>query len=170
MAGNSDLAEALFSDTPGGGVRDAIDFVLQNFGEMNKLWVRMQHQGPSREREKREKVSDSSSHMLQERMELRILVGTNLVRLSQLEHLTCELYTGTVLPGILEQTVSCRDPISQVRGTPTFMLLGVPHGVRDSSLLRRVPSGDTRRVPGRLLQVTSRCQGCLDLELIVLFR
>lgn len=25
-------------------VMDAVDFVLQNFTEMNKLWVRMQHQ------------------------------------------------------------------------------------------------------------------------------
>ncbi len=41
---------------------------------MNKLWVRLQHQGHSRDREKRE----------MERRELRILVGTNLVRLSQL--------------------------------------------------------------------------------------
>ena len=29
----------------GGTVRDSIDFILQNFTEMNKLWVRMQHQG-----------------------------------------------------------------------------------------------------------------------------
>jgi hypothetical protein len=28
----------------GGTVADAVEFVLQNFTEMNKLWVRMQHQ------------------------------------------------------------------------------------------------------------------------------
>jgi hypothetical protein len=27
-----------------GDVRDAIDFIMVNFAEMNKLWVRMQHQ------------------------------------------------------------------------------------------------------------------------------
>lgn len=53
-----------------------------NFAEMNKLWVRMQHQGHSREKEKREK----------ERQELRILVGTNLVRLSQLEFVDVQRY------------------------------------------------------------------------------
>jgi len=53
-----------------------------NFAEMNKLWVRMQHQGHSRDKERREK----------EREELRILVGTNLVRLSQLESITLEKY------------------------------------------------------------------------------
>lgn len=65
-----------------GDINDSIDFVLLNFAEMNKLWVRMQHQGHSRDREKREK----------ERQELRILVGTNLVRLSQLEGVNVEKY------------------------------------------------------------------------------
>lgn len=63
-------------------VRDSIDFVLMNFAEMNKLWVRMQHQGHSRDKERRER----------EREELRILVGTNLVRLSQLESVTLDKY------------------------------------------------------------------------------
>jgi hypothetical protein len=49
---------------------------------MNKLWVRMQHQGHTRDKDKRE----------QERRELRILVGTNLVRLSQLEAIDMERY------------------------------------------------------------------------------
>lgn len=65
-----------------GDITDSIDFVLLNFAEMNKLWVRMQHQGHSRDREKREK----------ERQELRILVGTNLVRLSQLEGVNVDKY------------------------------------------------------------------------------
>jgi len=86
-----------------GTVEDSIDFILLNFAEMNKLWVRMQHQGHSRDREKKER----------ERMELRILVGTNLVRLSQLENINVDIYKTTVLPGVLEQVVSCRDPIAQ---------------------------------------------------------
>lgn len=90
-------------DSAEGTVRDSIDFVLMNFAEMNKLWVRMQHQGHSRDRERRER----------EREELRILVGTNLVRLSQLETATLDLYRRLVLPGILEQVVSCRDAIAQ---------------------------------------------------------
>ena len=76
----------------------SVDFLIQNFGEMNKLWVRMQHQvlpsssarrnrfhfsficsqGAVRDRDKREA----------ERLDLRILVGMNLVRLSQLEGVT----------------------------------------------------------------------------------
>ncbi|WRX30598.1 Vacuolar protein sorting-associated protein 35 - like 3 [Theobroma cacao] len=74
-------------------VMDAVEFVLQNFTEMNKLWVRMQHQGPGRLREKREK----------ERNELRDLVGKNLHVLSQIEGVDLEMYKETVLPRVLEQ-------------------------------------------------------------------
>jgi vacuolar protein sorting-associated protein 35 len=50
-----------------------------------------------------------------EREELKILVGTNLVRLSQLEtiELNQDIYKKLILPGILEQVVSCRDAIAQ---------------------------------------------------------
>ncbi|KAF9583587.1 Vacuolar protein sorting-associated protein 35, partial [Lunasporangiospora selenospora] len=88
---------------PEGSVADSIQFILTNFIEMNKLWVRLQHQGHSREREKRE----------MERKDLRILVGTNLVRLSQLESVDLNVYQSTILPGILEQIVSCKDVIAQ---------------------------------------------------------
>ncbi|KAJ7231437.1 vacuolar protein sorting-associated protein 35, partial [Mycena haematopus] len=86
-------------DGPAGNLQDSISFVLTNFIEMNKLWVRLQHQGHSRDREKREL----------ERRELRILVGTNLVRLSQLDGVDLEMYQRTILPSILEQVVNCKD-------------------------------------------------------------
>lgn len=70
---------------------------------MNKLWVRLQHQGHSRDREKRE----------MERKELRILVGTNLVRLSQLDGVDLGMYQKDILPSILEQVVNCKDVIAQ---------------------------------------------------------
>lgn len=88
---------------PGGNLQDSIGFVLTNFIEMNKLWVRLQHSGLSRDRERRE----------MERRELRILVGTNLVRLSQLEGVGLEMYRRTILPSVLEQVVNCKDVIAQ---------------------------------------------------------
>ena len=39
----------------GNEVADGIDFLMHNLGEMNKLWVRMQHQGPVRDRDRRER-------------------------------------------------------------------------------------------------------------------
>ncbi|CAH8617510.1 unnamed protein product [Heterobilharzia americana] len=88
---------------PQGTISDSISFLLFNFSEMNKLWVRMQHQGHTRDREKRE----------QERRELRLLVGANLNRLSQLESINVERYKTQVLPPVLEQIIECRDVIAQ---------------------------------------------------------
>ncbi|KAF8639400.1 hypothetical protein AX17_001525 [Amanita inopinata Kibby_2008] len=88
---------------PAGCLQDSISFVLTNFIEMNKLWVRLQHQGHSRDKEKREL----------ERRELRILVGTNLVRLSQLDGVDLDMYQRVILPSILQQVVSCKDVIAQ---------------------------------------------------------
>ena len=88
-------------DGPEGNLQDSISFILTNFVEMNKLWVRLQHQGPSRERDMRTK----------ERQELQLLVGSNLVRLSQLVDL--ETYKSVILGPLLEQVVQCRDVLAQ---------------------------------------------------------
>ncbi|KAG9146532.1 hypothetical protein Leryth_022593 [Lithospermum erythrorhizon] len=86
-------------------VMDAVDFVLQNFTEMNKLWVRMQHQGPFMDKEKLEK----------ERNELRDLVGKNLHVLSQIEGVGLEIYKDVVLPRVLEQpTVDIKTVLSRL--------------------------------------------------------
>lgn len=86
-----------------GTLQDSLDFILTNFAEMNKLWVRIQHQGHSRDR----------AHKERDRQDLRLLVGTNLVRLSQLDGVDIECYKETVLPSVLEQIVSSRDVIAQ---------------------------------------------------------
>lgn len=86
-----------------GNLQDSIDFTLSNFIEMNKLWVRLQHQGKSQDREKR----------TSERKELRTLVGSNLVRLSQLEGITLDIYKQRILPDLLEQIINCKDLIAQ---------------------------------------------------------
>ncbi|KAG6029808.1 hypothetical protein E4U41_000269 [Claviceps citrina] len=89
------------SDGPEGNLGDSINFILTNFVEMNKLWVRLQHQGHSREREQR----------IRERRELQLLVGSNIVRLSQLVDL--ETYKSSILGPLLEQVVQCRDVLAQ---------------------------------------------------------
>lgn len=89
------------SDGPEGNLNDSINFILTNFVEMNKLWVRLQHQGHSREREQR----------IRERRELQLLVGSNIVRLSQLVDLPT--YKTSILSPLLEQVVQCRDVLAQ---------------------------------------------------------
>jgi vacuolar protein sorting-associated protein 35 len=88
-------------DGPEGNIQDSINFILTTFVEMNKLWVRLQHQGHSREREQRTR----------ERKELQLLVGSNIVRLSQLVDL--ETYSNGILGPLLEQVVQCRDVLAQ---------------------------------------------------------
>ena len=88
----------------GGDVTDAIDFILQNLSEMNRLWVRMQHlSNANKDKEQREL----------ERSELRVTVGENIIRLGHLEGLDYDLYKGVVLPKILEIIVICKDPMAQ---------------------------------------------------------
>ncbi|GMF25686.1 unnamed protein product [Phytophthora fragariaefolia] len=99
-------AGSVYEQAGGGTVSDAVDFLLQNLRETNQLWIRLQHQkiGGSRPLEVREK----------ERMELRLLVGTSLVRLSQMEGVTRSVYAEQVLPRLLDDIVlACRDSMAQ---------------------------------------------------------
>ncbi|TXG59827.1 hypothetical protein EZV62_014400 [Acer yangbiense] len=123
-------------------VNDAVEFVLQNFTEMNKLWVRMQHQVGLNiygllpalmcynacesfillaDPELRLAVGVSGlqgparekDKREKERSELRDLVGKNLHVLSQIEGVDLDMYKETVLPRVLEQVVNCKDEIAQ---------------------------------------------------------
>lgn len=89
---------------------ETVEFLITNFIEMNKLWVRLQHQGHSSERELRYK----------ERKELKILVGSNLVRLSQIiddfdqpDYSSIDYYQERIFPIITEQIIQCRDHLAQ---------------------------------------------------------
>ena len=86
----------------GGDVSDAIDFILKNMSEMNRLWVRLQYLS-SKDKEQRE----------QERSELKITVGENIIRLSNLSGVNFPIYQETVLPKILEMVVQCKDTMAQ---------------------------------------------------------
>lgn len=85
--------ESEYAGEKGGDISDCIDFILVNFIEMNKLWVRMQHQGSTRNKPKRER----------ERRELAPLIGKNLSRLSSLDGVTLELYQTSVLPKVISK-------------------------------------------------------------------
>ncbi len=101
------MSDSVVDTSEPGTVKDSYEFVLANFIEMNKLWVRIQHlpgdQRTKAVRRRREK----------DRNELRILVGTNLVRLSALDSVTSTIYGQVILPTVLDQIVICADPLSQ---------------------------------------------------------
>lgn len=89
-------------DGEGGTVEDSAAFILQNFKEMVWLWVRM------------EKCDQQLKHRREkERRELRVLVGFNLVRLSQLEGVDKHAYQQVILPRILNIILSFKEPLAQ---------------------------------------------------------
>lgn len=141
-------------DGPEGNLQDSISFILTNFVEMNKLWVRLQHQGHSREREQRTK----------ERQELQLLVGSNLVRLSQLVDL--EAYRTVILQPLLEQVVQCRDVLAQeylLEGLPLYLGRKTSYRLTEfqshhSSLPRRISLEHTRPASFRHYSIKSPCQ------------
>ena len=88
------------------GLGDVCEFILGNFTETTRLWIRLSNQNGvagQRDRVKRER----------ERYDLRLLVGASLVRLSQLDGMTKAFYTDKVLPKILEQVIESRDTMAQ---------------------------------------------------------
>lgn len=83
-------------------VTDSIDFILKNFKEMNRLWIRLQYMSSQKDEYKKE----------EERDELKTTVGENIYRLSSLEGLTVDLYKTKVLPYILDTLIVCEDVMS----------------------------------------------------------
>lgn len=85
---------------------DSYEFILRNFLEMNRLWIRIQHM-PG------DKTKETKRRRERERNDLRILVGSNLNRLSQLEGINTHTYGSKILPRILGEIATCRDPLAQ---------------------------------------------------------
>ncbi|GJD11162.1 Vacuolar protein sorting-associated protein 35 [Galdieria sulphuraria] len=82
--------------------QEAIEFLLWNFGEANRLWIRMQYDA-NKERLKRD----------QERRQVETLVGLNISTLAHLSGLNVSLYSNVIFPTISQQICSCHDPIAQ---------------------------------------------------------
>ncbi|GFE54148.1 vacuolar sorting protein 35 [Babesia ovis] len=82
------------------GTWESFDFLMGNFKESVRLWVRLNNGCTSiMDQKRRDK----------QRLELGLLVGANLVRMAQLEHLDCDFYTQTALPKILEEISATKD-------------------------------------------------------------
>jgi vacuolar protein sorting-associated protein 35 len=145
---------------PQGNLQDSINFILTNFVEMNKLWVRWQHQGHSREREQR----------TQERRELELLVGSNLVRLSQLVDL--ESYKSVILAPLLEQVVQCRDVLAQeylLEGLGMLVLLRTCRLLTSPAVITKVfPDEYHLHTLDQMLSAISRLNPHVDMKKIVI--
>ena len=87
----------------GGKFEDTLNFLIQNMDEMNQLWIRISA----------DKVGPEKKLRNKERVELKILVGESINRLSSLDGLTIEIYEKEVLPKIVQIILDSGDPLSQ---------------------------------------------------------
>jgi len=91
------------SDTESGlTTTEAVEFLLWNFEEANRLWIRMQYE-VNKERLRRSK----------ERRQVETLVGLNISTIAHLNDLTVSLYSSVIFPAISQQICSCHDPMAQ---------------------------------------------------------
>ena len=81
----------------------SVKFILQNLDEMNRLWIRLSSGCSGNEKLIREK----------ERNELKVLVGENIIRLSDLNHITLDKYKNEILPKLISIVLESKDILSQ---------------------------------------------------------
>jgi vacuolar protein sorting-associated protein 35 len=88
----------------GGKFEDTLKFIIQNMDEMNRLWIRISSEAA---------VGQEKLLRDRERVELKILVGESINRLSSLDGLTVEIYEKEVLPKLLQIILESNDIMSQ---------------------------------------------------------
>ena len=101
----------------GGNFDDTLKFIIQNMDEMNRLWIRLSSNVIGNEKLLRDK----------ERVELKILVGESINRLSSLDGLTLELYEKEVLPKLIQIILDSNDALSQ-----QYLMECIIHAFSDS--------------------------------------
>ena len=101
----------------GGNFDDTLRFIIQNMDEMNRLWIRLGSDVLGNEKILRDK----------ERVELKILVGESINRLSSLDGLTLELYEKEVLPKLIQIIIESNDILSQ-----QYLMECIIHAFSDS--------------------------------------
>lgn len=87
----------------GGTIEDTLKFILENFKQMNVLWVRLEFSLDTKTEEERKL----------QRSQLKQLVGHNMQRISDLRGLDVAHYKEIVLPCIVEQTKACHEALAQ---------------------------------------------------------
>lgn len=81
----------------------SINYILTNLSDMNNLWCKMIPSAKSRNIELKNN----------ERNDVKMLIGSNLDKLSHLDGLSLELYKNCVLPSLSKIIVNSKDAMSQ---------------------------------------------------------
>ncbi|CCE61368.1 hypothetical protein TPHA_0A02870 [Tetrapisispora phaffii CBS 4417] len=79
------------------------DFIMTNFIECNKLWIRLQFQGFLKER----------IQHIKDREHIRAIIGLQLLQLSNVLNSDIEKYKSDILPVLNQQLIKCNDVMAQ---------------------------------------------------------
>ncbi|CAA9988129.1 vacuolar protein sorting-associated protein 35, putative [Plasmodium knowlesi strain H] len=104
-----------YEEAGGGNIDDAFEFLLSNFYESIKLWSRMSDKvhiklAPGQDEQV---MHNNRNKVLREKMDVKMLVGSNLVRMSQLEGMTRQYYIEKCLPKLLQNLSTINDSLIQ---------------------------------------------------------
>ncbi|CRG99975.1 vacuolar protein sorting-associated protein 35, putative [Plasmodium relictum] len=102
-----------YEEAGGGNIDDAFEFLLTNFYESLKLWSRMNDQTIKIPTLQDDKVVNNRIKVLKEKMDVKMLVGSILVRMSQLEGMTTQYYIEKCLPKLLLYLSNINDSLIQ---------------------------------------------------------
>lgn len=109
LPGEGGYAGSKSTEGGGGTVDETIELLLQNFKEMNWLWIRMDLKGQQRTGDQQR----TQQRARRDRKELCVLVGMNIVRLAQLDGVERETYQTSILPRLLQIIVGYRESLAQ---------------------------------------------------------
>ena len=87
----------------------SLNFLLNNFAQMNRMWVRIEDIMGSDERK-------------EQRSEFSVLIGTNIQRISALNGINVEIYSTVIFPFIAKHVELCEDALAQ-----EFILKSIIH-------------------------------------------
>jgi vacuolar protein sorting-associated protein 35 len=90
-------------DPSAGTLENTLTFILENFKQMNVLWVRLEFSLDT-------KTSDERKI---QRSQLKQLVGSNIQRIAGLRGLDVTHYKEIIMPCIVEQVQACRESLAQ---------------------------------------------------------
>lgn len=104
-----------YEEAGGGNIDDAFEFLLTNFYESLKLWSRMNTEKTMIPLPKQDEtvISNNRKKNLKEKMDVKMLVGSILVRMSQLEGMTVQYYIEKCLPQLLFYISNINDVLIQ---------------------------------------------------------
>ena len=89
------------------------NYLINNFKIMNSLWIRIASTTTATSSSTYTSTVSEKKIRDYYRANLKVLIGINLERLSQLEGLNIYDYTHIILPKLLQEVVECKDTLSQ---------------------------------------------------------